>query len=59
MQRKPCYSFKDSVPKISFGKLTEINGKREMSVSIHVHHALMDGYHVGKFIEAFQELMNR
>jgi chloramphenicol O-acetyltransferase type A len=53
-----CYSFNDSVPKISFGKLTEANGKREMSVSVHVHHALMDGYHVGKFIEAFQELMN-
>lgn len=53
-----CYSFNDSVPKISFGKLTEINGKREMSISVHVHHALMDGYHVGKFIETFQAFMN-
>ncbi|WEK21011.1 MAG: chloramphenicol acetyltransferase [Candidatus Pedobacter colombiensis] len=52
------FSFKDSVPKISFGKLMETNGKREMSVSVHVHHALMDGYHVGKFIAAFQEFMN-
>ncbi|SMD14490.1 chloramphenicol acetyltransferase [Pedobacter nyackensis] len=52
------FSFNDSVPKISFGKLTEANGKREMSLSVHVHHALMDGYHVGKFVERFQELMN-
>lgn len=53
-----CYSFNDSVPKISFGKLTEANGKREMTISVHVHHALMDGYHVGKFIEKFQAFMN-
>ena len=52
------FSFKDSSPKITFGKMTEENGYRKMSVSIHVHHALMDGYHVGKFIDLFQQLMN-
>jgi chloramphenicol O-acetyltransferase type A len=48
----------DSCPKISFGKMTEKNGIKEMPVSIHVHHALMDGYHVGKFIDCLQNLLN-
>jgi chloramphenicol O-acetyltransferase type A len=52
------FSFKDSSPKISFGKMTEEDGKRTMPVSIHVHHALMDGFHVGHYIDLFQELMN-
>ena len=52
------YSFKDSIPKISFGKMTEANGLRSMPVSIHVHHGLMDGYHVGQFIDLFQQAMN-
>ena len=52
------FSFKDSSPKITFGKMTEENGQRKMPVSIHVHHALMDGYHVGQFINLFQQLMN-
>jgi chloramphenicol O-acetyltransferase type A len=51
------FSFKDSIPKISFGKMTETGGQRSMPVSIHVHHALMDGYHVGQYLECFQELM--
>lgn len=49
------FSFKDSCPKISFGKLSE---NKQMPVSIHVHHALMDGFHVGQFVEAFQEILN-
>jgi chloramphenicol O-acetyltransferase type A len=53
-------SFKrlDSTPKISFGKITEQNGKRLMPVSIHVHHALVDGLHVGQHVEAFQDFLN-
>ncbi|MDR5589233.1 chloramphenicol acetyltransferase [Christiangramia sp. SM2212] len=48
----------DSCPKISFGKITTENGKKMMPVSIHVHHALMDGYHLGLFVEKFQKLLN-
>lgn len=51
--------FKDSCPKISFGKMTENNGKRTIPMSVHVHHALIDGLHVGQFIDCFQELMNQ
>jgi chloramphenicol O-acetyltransferase type A len=53
------YSFPDSCPKISFGKVTESSGIKSMPVSIHVHHALMDGIHVGQFIELFQKLLDR
>lgn len=52
------FSFPDSCPKISFGKMTENDGKLTMPVSVHVHHALIDGLHVGQFIDQFQELMN-
>ena len=44
----------DSVPKIVFGKYTERDGHRLMPVSVEVHHALMDGLHVGRFLERLQ-----
>lgn len=53
------FSFRDSCPKISFGKMTETEGRRSMPVSIHVNHALADGNDVGLFAEAFQEILNR
>ncbi|MET4138324.1 CatA-like O-acetyltransferase [Pedobacter sp. UYP1] len=52
------FSMEDSAPKISFSKLTTTKTKKSMNVSIHVNHALMDGYHVGNFVSKFQELMN-
>ncbi|TDE14648.1 chloramphenicol acetyltransferase [Dyadobacter psychrotolerans] len=52
------FSSKDSCPKISYGKMTESSGKKLMPVSIHVHHALMDGLHVGMFVEKFQSLLD-
>lgn len=51
------FSHADSCPKISFGKMTEENDIKTMPVSVHVHHALMDGYHVGQFIDKFQKQM--
>ena len=53
------YTFPDSCPKISFGKMiTTESGKRTIPMSVHVHHALMDGLHVGQFADLFQELMD-
>ncbi|MCJ0742698.1 chloramphenicol acetyltransferase [Pedobacter montanisoli] len=52
------FSFPDSCPKISFGKMTINDEIRTMPISVHVHHGLADGYHVGIFVERFQELMN-
>jgi len=53
-----AFSFKDSIPKIAFGKMIDEGGKKIMPVSIHAHHALMDGYHVGEYINLFQQIMN-
>ncbi|MBR9922298.1 MAG: chloramphenicol acetyltransferase [Bacteroidetes bacterium] len=48
----------DSVPKLAFGRIFEENGKEWMPVSVEVHHALMDGLHVGRFFERFQQKIN-
>ena len=53
------FTFKDSCPKFSFGKMTDENGKKSMPISIHVNHALMDGYHVSLFVDEFQKRMNQ
>ncbi|WP_300675216.1 chloramphenicol acetyltransferase [Soonwooa sp.] len=52
------FSFPDSAPKISFGKIYDEGDSKKMSVSIHVHHALMDGLHVSQFVDAFQKLLD-
>lgn len=52
------FSFKDSCPKISFGKMMEVKDRKLMPLSIHVHHALMDGFHVGQYIDLYQQLLS-
>ncbi len=52
------FSFPDSCPKISVGRMTtDAAGQKTIPTSIHVHHGLMDGLHLGQFIDYFQELM--
>ena len=41
----------DSVPRISWGKIHEVNGAMQMPLSVQVHHALVDGSHVGRYFE--------
>ncbi|HEY4616826.1 MAG TPA: chloramphenicol acetyltransferase [Flavobacterium sp.] len=54
------YTVPDSCPKISFGKMmVSETGTRTMSMSVHVHHGLMDGMHLGQFVDCFQEIMNQ
>ena len=48
----------DSVPKITFGKITDDENSKIMPVSIHANHALMDGSHVAKHLNLFQDLLN-
>ena len=52
------FTYPDSCPKISFGKMMDENGIKTIQMAIHVHHGLIDGYHVGQFISCFEELMN-
>lgn len=48
----------DSVPRISWGKYFEQGGKMLLPFSVQVHHALVDGTHVGKYISVLQEIMD-
>ena len=52
------FSAPDSCPKISFGKLMDENGKKTMALSVTAHHGLLDGYHIGLFVEELQNLLN-
>lgn len=52
------FKFKDSCPKITFGKIFDHENRLKMPVSVHVHHALADGINVAQFLEEFQNLMN-
>ena len=48
----------DSVPKIAFGKFLNVDGRTLLPISVEVHHALMDGLHVGRFLDRMQELFD-
>lgn len=52
------FTWPDSCPKISVGKIFEENSKQKMNVSVTVHHGLMDGYHVSLFFEELQKQLN-
>jgi chloramphenicol O-acetyltransferase type A len=42
------------IPKVTFGKYRELGGRVLMPVSVEVHHALMDGLHIGRFFERLE-----
>lgn len=46
------------IPKFVFGKYFKENDKVLIPFSIEVHHALMDGYHVGQFVESLQKTLD-
>lgn len=47
----------DSVTKIAFGKFFKENDRILLPFSIEVHHALMDGLHVGRYITRMDEVL--
>lgn len=47
----------DAVPRISWGKYYHDGNRILLPFSVQVHHALVDGIHVGKYIEKLQEYM--
>lgn len=51
------HGWPDASPKLSFGRVFERDGARMLPVAIHVHHALMDGLHVGLFVDRLQALL--
>jgi chloramphenicol O-acetyltransferase type A len=48
----------DSIPRISFGKYFKENNKLLLPYSIQVNHMLLDGVHLGEFVEQLQKFIN-
>ncbi|MFT5847782.1 MAG: chloramphenicol O-acetyltransferase type A [Psychroserpens sp.] len=58
--KEPVSGHEDSIPKVAFSKATkDFEGQLMMNVSLHVNHALVDGYHIGLFAEKFQHYLNK
>ena len=49
----------ESIPLITFGKLHQIDQVRQIPISVEVNHALVDGIHVGKFLNKLQSFINQ
>ena len=49
----------DSIPRISWGKYFADSDRIRLPYSVQVHHALMDGLHVGKHFTLLQSLLDR
>jgi len=47
----------DSVPRIAFGKFANDQERTLLPISVEVHHALMDGLHVGRFLTRLEETL--
>ena len=43
-----------SIPRISWGKYVERGGRRELGMSVEVNHRLVDGLHLGRFVQALE-----
>jgi chloramphenicol O-acetyltransferase type A len=49
----------DCIPRISWGRIVDHGTRRDMAMTLEVHHALVDGVHVGRFFAAVQEALDR
>jgi len=48
----------ESIPRIAFGKFFKESGHTLLPISVEVHHALMDGLHVGRFLMRMEEALS-
>jgi len=49
----------DSVPRISWGKFFAEGSTLKLPLSVQVHHALMDGVHIGRFFTLVQSYLDQ
>ncbi len=49
----------DSVPKIAFGKFIRENDRTLLPISVEVHHALVDGLHVGQYLNRLEDAFTK
>lgn len=50
------YAADDCIPRVSWGKYTECDGRRVLGMSVEVNHKMIDGLHIGMFSEKLTEL---
>ena len=50
---------KDAIPRIGWGKYRKEEAKWMMPLTIEVHHAFADGYHVGLLINRIENRLKR
>lgn len=48
----------NSIPRVTWGKYVDFNGKFELNYAIEVNHRLVDGIHLGKFYTRLQALIH-
>ena len=48
-----------SIPRIVWGRFTEEKEKITLPISVQTHHSLVDGIHVGRFVEHLQNLLDQ
>ena len=58
-QKEPVSGNIESIPELSFSKIVTKDEKIIMNVAISVNHALVDGYHVGLFVNSFQKYLDQ
>ena len=49
----------ESIPRIAFGKFLREGSVTRLPISVEVHHALMDGLHVGRYITLLEEALTK
>ncbi len=54
----PTNGADDCIPRIAWGKITHHEDAWRMPVAVQVHHALVDGFHLGRFYAALQDYVN-
>ncbi len=47
-----------TVPRIVFGKIFDEGERKKIPLSVEANHTIMDGFHVGKLFNRFQELID-
>lgn len=51
----PTAGPEDCVPRVTWGRFVQREGRWEIPVAVQVHHALVDGVHLGRFYEGVSE----
>ncbi|MEQ1761855.1 MAG: CatA-like O-acetyltransferase [Pyrinomonadaceae bacterium] len=49
---------RQTVPRMVFGRMFQDGERRLIPFSVEAHHCLMDGYHVGRYFQLFQEKLD-